>query len=409
VWTIEFNDGAMDQIEYVPTLFADDLNRLDQSNVPYGLRVHMHVQSSYIRDVGWNPDFPVVGQNAIDMLDTYERSSPQTVATITMHGFVQLIEIIGPLKIDDEYISSSGISRLIEEETDSQGTGYLSLLLEGLIAAFSRDALLRNPIELATTISNILYQRDIMIYSVSPDVQNKLTSAGWSGAIGPDIDDRLIIVDSNVGWSKSDQVIDRSGVYEVWLDEEGSRGELTLNYSHNGPQTDEDCTRQSPPGEDNDYQSLINRCYWNFIRVYPSGNTRLLEHLPLPLPEGAIAAVNGYLTEGHDTFETRFDSSGKYYSALLPVVPGSSNFLRLSQIIDSADINFQDAVVTYTLHLSAQPGSSGRSMEIKVHAPEGFSTTNDNDSGTPNAEATITTFRSDLLTDQTITAIFNKN
>ena len=84
------------------------------------------------------------------------------------------------------------------------------------------------------------------------------------------------MVDSNVGFNKVDAVIERSLSYAVDWPAAGAAptATLTLTYTHPLSVTDPGCDQT--PRYGGSYVDLIDRCYFNYVRVYVPRGSKLV-------------------------------------------------------------------------------------------------------------------------------------
>ena len=83
------------------------------------------------------------------------------------------------------------------------------------------------------------------------------------------------MVDSNVGFNKVNAAVQQAIAYRVEPVSGGLDATLTLTYTHTAPAGAEPICDRTPRYGDS-YDALINRCYWDYVRVYAPGNSELL-------------------------------------------------------------------------------------------------------------------------------------
>ncbi|PJF46515.1 MAG: hypothetical protein CUN48_13405 [Candidatus Thermofonsia Clade 3 bacterium] len=90
--------------------------------------------------------------------------------------------------------------------------------------------------------------------------------------------DFLAVVDTNMGYNKADAAIQRSLDYRVeWPEEAGepARATLTLTYTHTVDGEDPGCDLTPRYGDS--YADLIERCYFDYVRIYAPRGSELIE------------------------------------------------------------------------------------------------------------------------------------
>ena len=103
-----------------------------------------------------------------------------------------------------------------------------------------------------------------------------LHQAGWDGALRDVPGDYLMVVDANLGFNKVNPYVTESLSYTVDLrDPAAPRANLTLIHTHTSPLTGVPCRHEAR--YDLSYEQMMHRCYWDYVRVYVPGGSRLLE------------------------------------------------------------------------------------------------------------------------------------
>ena len=192
---------------------------------------------------------------------------------------------------------------------------------------------------------------------------------GWDGALNYKGGDYLMVVDSNIGFNKTNAVVDSSLSYDIDLtDLADPAGTLTVTH-HNGASANMACAQwggQRLEGEEN---YPINACYWNYLRVYLPAGTQLLDATPQTIPaEWMISnqGVNGQV----DKLDEEID--GLQAFGTLMVVPGGDSLItsfhfRLPGLVLAGDGH----QVTYRLKVKKQPGTIAVPLTIRIHVPNG--------------------------------------
>jgi hypothetical protein len=130
-------------------------------------------------------------------------------------------------------------------------------------------------------LTGALEERSLQLWVKDAPTAAVLHTLAWDGSLAPQPDtDFLAVVDSNVGFNKVDAALERRLEYSVnWP--ETSAGSpassavatLTLTYTHPITAADPGC--DPTPRYGTDYQAMIERCYFNYVRVYTPAGSRL--------------------------------------------------------------------------------------------------------------------------------------
>lgn len=378
LWRVEFKDGALAGISYMDVVHADNLDNLGtRGPAPQALQLHMNAGAWYMRDTGWDPHFPATAEVVREFYRNSSGEYVDGVAVITQMGFERMAGLVGGIHTaEGDFVSPEEVTGFLESSTDAYGTVALDTLMKELIASLNGAVMARDPLGVAQTFRSIFERKEAFVYIFDPQVQARIDSLGWGGAFPMPVGDRIGIIDSNVGWSKSDRNIERSARYSVDLrDSEHPSAELTLSYRHAGSPAGTECPPQSPLKGPHTYTQLKNACYWDFFRVYTGLGSQLTGASPLLLPATSIAARVGGVAEGSDTIQAGFDENGPFTSGLFVLAAGQPASFVLRYIVSNDAVKRTAGEVAYRLLLVSQPGVSERKFTVEVILPDGYEVT----------------------------------
>ena len=273
----------------------------------------------------------------------------------------------------DEPITPRNLFSALEEGSDQYGRAYMDLVLQGLLDRLNEPFSLSALMKLASALNESLQGGDLLLFLENPNVQAVVAASGWDGRIRRDPMDYLYVVDSNVGWSKSDRNIERTVSYQVDLAKDaGVRISLGLGYNnHSGPGSP-GCEPQWL-NRGSDYSDLKNACYWDYWRVYTPQGTKLLSVTPLPLPEYSVSVEIGRGRPGDDTVRVASSFDRTVYSGLFAIEAGASKDINLVYDLPSNLVDRRDDVIEYQLLIQKQPGIRQREVSVEFVLPAGFS------------------------------------
>jgi hypothetical protein len=106
----------------------------------------------------------------------------------------------------------------------------------------------------------------------------------WDGVVRPEGGDFLMVVNSNIGFNKTNAVVETNLFYDVDLTALAKPvGSLTVVNKNNavGTGTCRQWNKIRAPGESN---YPIEDCYWDYLRVYLPVGTSLLDATPQTIP-----------------------------------------------------------------------------------------------------------------------------
>lgn len=404
VWTLSFESGALIDTEFIPVLRFENRNLLAESpGPPEPLSYYMNTGAMYLRDVGWEPDYTAVASLATDLYRLHQREDIDGVIAVTQWGIIKLVDAIGGIEVAGEFVSPDETLAIIEQGTDTEGTEFLERLFTALLESLEGSAFTDPEFGLIRTLSEIISQKDVMLFSSNEQEQHLIDALKVGGRFPVDEQDRLGVVDSNVGWSKSDRSIERSAKYVVDLSlPEFPKAELTLSYRNTGSEIGRDCSSQRPPiGSEAIYSVSQNSCYWNYLRAYVATGIDVTESPDFPLPVNSVPGQLDRQAAGTPTFLHGFDEYGDYLAGLVTVPPGDSVKFSFEYELPASVLLATDSGFVYELALVAQSGARGRNTAVELQLPEGYSLGFTNHAPESTDGASIS-FQFDLLSDQVL-------
>jgi hypothetical protein len=208
-----------------------------------------------------------------------------------------------------------------------------------------------------------------LLYFNDTTAQTALAQSGWDGALHPGIADYLYLVDSNVGFNKVDAVIQRSLHYEVDIsDMNHPIGEVTLTYQHTGT-GNSPCTQVASYGNGT-YRDMLERCYWDYWRVYTPAGSDLLSSSAQLVPSEELINEEGWSGQ----VESLSGESGTQIFAGLMVLPiGNISQFDISYALPSSILQqIYNGQMDYSLRVKVQPGLEGLPFSLEVILPSSF-------------------------------------
>ena len=365
--------------------FAIDDPEKTSHTPPWQLHEYMRTGFWYIRDSNWSPNFPTAAEWAERMYVYHQSHAVDGVIAIDQETIRLLLEVIGSVEIEDspEPITADNVIQFIrfskspaegetlDEEWLQQRKDIIQPLGRALLDKLQDPAL--SWVYVANVAVEALDEHHILIQLDNPDAAAVLASRGWDGAIQPGEGDFLMVVDSNLGFNKVNAAVYQSLHYRVDLSNlEAPTGALTVTHT-NPADSDVTCRHAAYYGS-GEYADLINRCYWNYLRVYTLDETVLIG--------AALHEVPGEWMIREETILAQVDDLTNHYvmPEIIPgvrvfgtllVVPGGKtletrfDFNLPPSMISSND----DGFWTYTLRVQKQPGTKAIPLDITVKLP----------------------------------------
>jgi hypothetical protein len=224
-------------------------------------------------------------------------------------------------------------------------------------------------LSLARGLGRALKGKHILIASDHPAWAQALAELNWDGAIQSGTGDSLAVVDANVGFNKANAVTERETAYQVNLRADGSAtAHVSLVYRHHGRKAIDTC--RITPRYEPVYVDMMNRCYWNYVRiVVPEGAT--LHTAPRTVvPSEAL--LRGEDTTSNVSLE-RLPTGHTAWGQLFLLAPGETITLDFAYELPAGTSvgKPDDRDRIYRLRLPKQPGTDYLRWRVTVRLPEG--------------------------------------
>jgi hypothetical protein len=383
VGTLVVQDGKPIALNIEDSGAQEDLSKL-YSSAPWQLQEYMNSSVILLRDSNWFTDFPTAAMWA-EYLYAYNHAlSVDGVIAFDQQMIALLLEAIGPLDVAGvPYpITAENVGVYLREtkiKSESAGPqpnrkAFLYDLTEPLMnkllsGDYSREILLQ-------TLRQGLDERHMLLQFDDPDLTDLLARHNWDGAIRAGDGDFLMVVDTNIGFNKTNAVVDEQLSYQVDLtDPDAPQSLLTVTHN-NHASIDVPCIQWNDTGsvfsalDDQSYP--INRCYWNYIRVYTPTGTQLLEATPQAIP-GEWMILSKDVPARVDVLDEEIE--GVQAFGTLMVVPVNSaletsfTFLLPARVIE----RLPDSTYVYRIKIHKQPGTRAFPFHLQIKLPAGAS------------------------------------
>ena len=220
---------------------------------------------------------------------------------------------------------------------------------------------------LAENFAKLLSERHLLLQFDDPKISSFLADFEWDGAIKPGEGDFLMVVDSNIGFNKTNAAVTSKITYDVDLTQpQNPTGTLALLQTNQSPGT-RSCIQFG--GHEIGDKYPVDYCYWNYLRVYVPAGTRLTGAVPHPIPADWMLLQQAVPAQV-DTLEE--DIPGVQGYGTLVVVPGGQTFdTRFTFALPARVIVHEPGTkkYTYTLKIKKQPGTGAIPARLRVHLP----------------------------------------
>ena len=377
----------------------------------------MGLELFLFRDANFWPDFPISAEKAMELYQYGQDHAPDIdgVIAIDQQFVAMLLSATGPVAVP-ELETTIDQNNVVTNLRATWGPGEEESLSDwvlerkdflGPLAQAIQLRLLDNfdtldPLYLADTIHRAVRKKHLQIYVRDPFVAAVLDNIDYDGRLErPASGDYLMIVETNVGYNKVNPLIERSVRYDVEISEDSSAtARLTISYVHTGHGNTEPCVQVLPYVLGITYDSLINQCYWNYLRVYVPGDISPIELQEHRLPMDVVPAGRGWQQEMSSTVE----EVGTGSTITTAFVLSRGDRVSTTHIYESPRAATGEDARLYRLEVRKQQGLKPYPLTVQVTIPEGA--TVDSTSHPAAIDERQVTFEFELQTDQIIELIY---
>lgn len=228
------------------------------------------------RDANWFFDFPTSAQKTIRFFEMSGQGSVDGVIAITPHIVQELLRVVGDVEMP-EYgivVTADNFLEVVQQEVEVDYNKQLNkpkqILADLAPILIERVMEREDRIEIGKIFFDGLLNKNVMLYSTSPESQALFEEQGWGGAVDRKqlvvhntINDYLAVAISNIGGGKTDVYTDSIIDSTTTIQNDGSI-ERTLWFSreHKGGNTP---------------YSWYNKSNYGYVRFYVPLGSELIE------------------------------------------------------------------------------------------------------------------------------------
>ena len=347
---------------------------------PWQLQEYMNSQVLILRDANWFSDFPTTARWA-EYLYAYTHShSVDGILAVDQQFLVMLLAQIGPLRVDDapdpltdqnviEYMRQSKVPSAEEAASPEwYRKEFISRIANAILGELTTGSV-QDWRSLSGVFLQALEERHLLLQFDDPALNALIAERGWDSAVRPVGGDYLLVTDTNIGFNKTNAVVDVRLAYDVDLtDLDSPAGTLTLTHQNNAKRN-APCVHWNTGEITGEDWYPINRCYWSYLRVYRQAGVDLLDATPHEIP-GEWMMLGDDIPARVDPLEEEIPGVEGFGTLL--VVPGGQaqdTSFRFALTPDVLTVEPARNEYTYHLRVQKQPGTLAHSLTIRIHLP----------------------------------------
>ena len=196
-----------------------------------------------LQDANWFFNWPT---SAAKISNFYEKSggpSIDGVIAINTNVLEALLAFVGPVTLEEYDLTVDAenfrniLQNYVEFEYDEELNQPKKVIadLAPILLEKLKQLEANQYLELASYLSELLAQRDILLHHTNSSVFDSFSALGWTGEVLQTDSDYLAIVHTNLAGGKTDSVIQDSYDLDIHIGEDGETNHtLTIRRQHNG-------------------------------------------------------------------------------------------------------------------------------------------------------------------------------
>jgi len=354
----------------------DDPTKL-YPTAPWQLQKYMQLPTILLRDANWSPDFPTSAAQAEYLYALTRFHGADGVIAIDQYTVRSLLTVLGQVQVKavSYPITANNVvafMRLAKGQAEAAGENRKSFMNElgGALLEKIKTSKDISWMSLVKMLQADLDAHHILLQVDNPEVAAVLAERGWDGALHPGAGDFLMVVDTNMGFNKVNAVVDASFTYEVDLSDQAVPSGL-VTVIHTNKATKGVPCKQFDMHYERSYENLVNRCYWDYLRIYKPDGTQFLEGTPYEIPGAWMVSGKAVSAQVDELADKITGVQG--YGTLLVVPGGESSTTSLRFQLPPKVIATDSGVNTriYRLRIQKQAGTPAQALVVRVRLPFG--------------------------------------
>ena len=377
--TILLQDGQLGNVKFENSGDLDNWEKLYPA-APWQLRQYMNSPVLVFRDSNWSSDFPTSALYAEFLYSYIYNHSVDGVIAFDQQMLVEILMVLGPIELEDSpypidagnVISYMRAEKTRNSEEDLANPNWSNKDFINEISVALMTKIFEGDLpweELAGVFIRTLDEHHLLLQLDNPSMTSLLARRGWDGTLQPGEGDFLMVVDSNIGFNKTNALIETSLIYDVDLTNLAAPiSNLTVIHQNNAD-SKVPCVQWHGLTLEGQKDYPVDRCYWNYMRVYTAAGTSLQEANPQAIPADWMIRRQAVPAQV-DILEEEID--GVQGFGVLKVVPGDESVATNFQFglpVGIVRKQSGDGSMIYHLRIQKQPGTIAIPIIIRVHFP----------------------------------------
>lgn len=370
--------GDLLELQFEDSYAVDDFSK-PYPDPPAPLLEYMLSELWLFRDSNWSPDFPTSARMAIALYAIGRGIEADGVIALDQEAIRLLVEALGPLQVEGhpEPVTGENVIQMArrawapsEEITADwwkHRKDFMAALLDAAVhrveGGLDQGGLQR----LARAALQALHEKHLLLYLEDEEAAALMAELGWDGALIRSPGDYLMVVDTNMGFNKVNALVEENLEYVVDLtDLTQPRATLTVRHRHPLEYGETSCRQE--PRYDSTYEQMMERCYWDYLRVYVPLGTRLMDATPHPV--SGLELLSGQPSPGQVTAGPP-EHDHDVFATFLLLHPGEVLETRFEYALPKGVLQAREGGYEYILVVQKQPGTHAVPLRMLILLPPG--------------------------------------
>ncbi|MBN1872981.1 MAG: DUF4012 domain-containing protein [Anaerolineae bacterium] len=376
VGEVHISAGKLVSMTFTDSYRADDFSQ-PYPWAPEPLQQLMAIQPWVFRDSNWSPDFPTAVRQALALYRPGHSVTVDGVIALDQYAVQQLVAAVGPISLpgSDEPVTAETLMTYIYhawEPEDGNFKGEWWLQHKSFMQPLAQAVIKRVQTGnvdweiLLRTCLQLVEGRHLMVYLTESEAADVLAERGWDGSLRTPDADFLMLVEANVGYNKASTKIQRALAYQVDLTQSMPQATVTLAYTHT---SEVDIACIMAPRYDAAYQQMMDRCYWNYLRLYVPQGAALTSFSRHPIPAEFMGS--GQAWDGEARVTPAPEGAYTVFSQAMLLPTRSQMQLSFAYTLPARVVQqTEEGASRYHLWMQKQAGLRSIPVRIVLHLPQ---------------------------------------
>jgi hypothetical protein len=373
---VRLEDGNFGNMSFVNSGDLDNLDMIYPAT-PWQLAEYMNSPILIFRDANWHTNYPTTAAYAKHLYSYVDDQPINGVIAFDQQVLVELLRATGPITLPNApYPIDAGniVGYMRESKTptaeESAAPNWNNKEFLNDITRALLDKVLSGemPWELVSTVFvQMLNERHILIQTDNAPMNLLLDRYGWDGALSPrQTGDYLMVVDANIGFNKTNAVVETSLAYDVDLVNLAAPVSTLTVIHKNNAQNVYICKHWLKDKKKEESGYPISDCYWNYLRVYTPSGTRLINATPQSVPDNWM--INKQKNPGQvNALKEEGISNAEIFGTLQVIPAGESLATSFEFALPASVLRKNSKQITYHIKIQKQPGTLAHPLTLRVH------------------------------------------